>query len=77
MAEDLVCGMEVDERQASFTSTYEGRTYYFCSRQCQMEFDQDPHRYVGELSEIEIERPNFQSPSTAPGRQREDMGPLR
>ncbi len=46
MAKDPVCGMQVDEKQAAHTSTYEGRTYYFCAAGCKQAFDQDPGKYV-------------------------------
>jgi YHS domain-containing protein len=49
MAKDVVCGMNVDERQASakdLTSSYQGQTYYFCSGRCKEQFDQEPRRYA-------------------------------
>ena len=45
-AKDPVCGMTVDRRAGKPTSTYEGRTYYFCSEGCKAKFDADPERYV-------------------------------
>lgn len=47
MANDPVCGMEIDERKAAGTSAYHGRTYSFCSGGCKDAFDRDPERYVG------------------------------
>lgn len=46
-AKDPVCGMMVDEANAAATSTHEGTTYYFCSKDCKEEFDQDPASYAG------------------------------
>jgi YHS domain-containing protein len=49
MAQDLVCGMQVDEQQAKakgLTSEYEGQTYYFCAKGCKTEFDTHPEQYV-------------------------------
>ena len=46
MATDPVCGMSVDERTASATATYEGRTYYFCSGICQVKFEGAPFLYI-------------------------------
>jgi YHS domain-containing protein len=43
---DPVCGMEVDAERAQLTSDYEGVTYYFCSRGCKLDFDEDPARYL-------------------------------
>lgn len=48
MARDPVCGMQVDERHATGTSEYKGKTYYFCSRGCKVAFDQNPRAYAGE-----------------------------
>ncbi len=39
MAKDPVCGMEVDEPKAGFTTTYKAKTYYFCSQSCKTKFD--------------------------------------
>ena len=47
MAIDPVCGMEVDEKDNSYTSTFEGRTFYFCSSDCRDEFDEAPEDYLG------------------------------
>ncbi len=46
MERDVICGMWV-EQTTSFKSEFEGQTYYFCSADCQQEFDDDPERYVG------------------------------
>ena len=48
MAIDPVCGMEVEEKSAKDNSSYNGRTYYFCSADCREEFDESPEEYVGE-----------------------------
>jgi len=46
MAKDPVCGMEVDEKKASATSEYEGKTYYFCAPGCKKAFDENPEKYL-------------------------------
>jgi len=46
VAKDPVCGMDVDERKASATSEYRGRTYYFCSKGCKTAFDKDPEKFA-------------------------------
>lgn len=33
-------------KDARFTSSYNGTTYYFCSQGCKDQFDQDPERYM-------------------------------
>jgi xanthine dehydrogenase accessory factor len=43
---DPVCGMTVDVADAHHRTTYEGRTYYFCSPGCLGSFEADPDRYA-------------------------------
>ena len=46
MAEDLVCGMQVDEKASAGKSEYQGKTYYFCSPGCKAAFDKAPEKYL-------------------------------
>ncbi|HLN45986.1 MAG: YHS domain-containing protein [Chloroflexota bacterium] len=46
MAKDPVCGMIVDEKDASLKSDYMGKTYYFCAPSCKETFDEDPTKYI-------------------------------
>lgn len=46
MAEDLVCGMEVEE--GKICSEYKGKTYCFCTEMCKKTFDENPDNYVKE-----------------------------
>lgn len=41
MAKDPVCGMDVDERDAEFTTHLEHETFYFCSKACKESFELD------------------------------------
>jgi len=43
---DPVCGMDVDGKTARYTSSYKGKTYYFCSEICRRTFDNSPSRYA-------------------------------
>jgi Cu+-exporting ATPase len=43
---DPVCGMTIDEKDAAATSTYQGKTYHFCSAKCKEKFDKEPASYV-------------------------------
>lgn len=43
---DPVCGMMVDEKSAAGTSDYKGKRYYFCSKDCKTEFDENPEDYA-------------------------------
>ncbi len=48
VTKDPVCGMEVEPAQAAGHSIYRKRTYYFCSIECQEQFDKDPVRFAYE-----------------------------
>jgi len=49
MAKDYVCGMEVNEESPSAVSMYQGKKYYFCSRDCKEKFDKIPEFYLNPL----------------------------
>ncbi|NHV07072.1 MAG: YHS domain-containing protein [Thaumarchaeota archaeon] len=51
MARDPVCKMEVDESKTQWKTTYEGKTYYFCSEDCLKSFESNPQKYVEETHE--------------------------
>ena len=42
LVEDPVCGMRIPKEKAVARSTYEGKTYYFCSKTCQEKFKKNP-----------------------------------
>jgi RND family efflux transporter MFP subunit len=47
---DPVCGMAVDQggsKGAGLTSDYRGKTYFFCTKECKLEFDKSPQQYTG------------------------------
>lgn len=46
MSKDPVCGMNVEERTAAATSTFNGATYFFCAPGCKRLFDRDPTLFV-------------------------------
>lgn len=46
IAQDPVCHMEVDPRTAKYKSEYRGQNYYFCSRMCLKEFENEPQRRI-------------------------------
>ena len=47
-AVDPVCGARVDEARAAGKTGYAGEIFYFCSRDCQIRFEEDPGRYLGQ-----------------------------
>jgi Cu(I)/Ag(I) efflux system membrane fusion protein len=51
MSTDPSCGMLTSEekaRESGLTSVSQGKTYYFCSRECKENFDKSPHNFKGE-----------------------------
>jgi P-type Cu+ transporter len=46
MAQDPVCGMDVQPEQAAGQSEYQGHTFYFCCPVCKERFDKEPQRYA-------------------------------
>jgi Cu+-exporting ATPase len=45
---DPVCGMSVEENDATGTSQFEGRTYFFCNPSCKTAFDENPRKFLAE-----------------------------
>lgn len=43
---DPVCGMTIDPASAAGSSRYNGETYHFCSRGCEIKFDAAPGQYA-------------------------------
>lgn len=51
---DPVCGMKVDPKTAKGgKSTFEHHDYYFCSPNCKMKFDANPHAYIHSVGKVE------------------------
>ncbi len=64
---DPVCQMVIDDKDAVATSTYQGKTYYFCSMPCKDNFDRDPNAFIGEgVREERKEVPKDSSVYTCP-----------
>jgi len=45
VAEDPICRMKVAEAEAKYTTTYDGKKFYFCSAACKQQFDRNPTKY--------------------------------
>lgn len=43
---DPVCGMNIDPKKAVATTTYNGKSYYFCSGNEKNEFEKNPEKYA-------------------------------
>jgi YHS domain-containing protein len=47
-AVDPVCERTIDQKQAAAKTQYAGQTYYFCSKDCQKEFEARPAAFIGQ-----------------------------
>lgn len=43
---DPICGMTIDPATAAGSATFNGETYHFCSRSCEVKFDAAPAQYA-------------------------------
>lgn len=43
---DPVCGMSIESEKAHASEAHQGRTYYFCSAQCQRSFKAEPQKFA-------------------------------
>ncbi len=57
MPSDPVCRIDLDEQNAIATSEYQGRIYWFCTHTCKESFDEDPERFVKDISIKAPKRP--------------------
>ncbi len=46
MTTDPVCGKQVEEENAMHQVDFRGRTFYFCSAECEEVFETDPAPYA-------------------------------
>jgi YHS domain-containing protein len=46
MNKDPVCGMEIKDISNAEKTEYEGKTYYFCTTLCKIQFEQEPEKFV-------------------------------
>lgn len=51
MAKDPICGMEIDEKKAVFSSKYKGKMFYFCAKGCKAAFDKEPEKALSRPKE--------------------------
>jgi YHS domain-containing protein len=47
---DPVCRMDLDDQNAVASSDYQGKVYWFCAHTCKEAFDEDPERYLRDIS---------------------------
>jgi len=43
---DPVCGMEVTDTSNAESYEYKGKTYYFCTTLCKIQFEHNPKKYI-------------------------------
>lgn len=46
---DPVCKMTIEESEAAATSSYRGKTYFFCSTSCRDKFGNNPEAFIAEV----------------------------
>jgi len=46
VAVDPICRMNVTENDAKYTSTHDGKKFYFCSAACKQQFDKNPQKHA-------------------------------
>ena len=51
---DPVCGMDVDKETTPFRFEHNGTTYYFCSRGCMLDFEENPDKFLDPNYEPEV-----------------------
>ena len=47
---DPVCGEEIPADDAAYSAMYNDDTYYFCSLDCQLDFEDAPDKYAGDYA---------------------------
>lgn len=45
---DPVCGTVIDQDRAAGKVDYAGETFYFCSSDCRVKFQEDPGSFLGQ-----------------------------
>ncbi len=82
MRKDPVCGAQVDGKNASSTSDYQGQKYSFCGNECKEKFDKSPERYAQSKQQSGSGQPSHQqggqqskSPSGQPWGQQSEKRP--
>lgn len=45
---DPVCGVAIDPDRAAGKLDYAGETFYFCSTDCRVRFQEDPGLFIGQ-----------------------------
>ena len=51
MQTDPVCKMQVDSDKSQNKSSYEGKTYAFCSSSCKDKFEKNPAHYTQAMAD--------------------------
>jgi Cu+-exporting ATPase len=54
---DVICHMDIVPATAAGTSEHQGTTYYFCSRGCKLDFDDDPEAALKAEAEYDHDQP--------------------
>ncbi len=65
---DPVCGMTVSPERAANVVEYDGRKFYFCSKNCAERFRQNPRQFIGSGEQlVDVASPGHPQASAPPG----------
>ncbi|OFZ19434.1 MAG: copper-translocating P-type ATPase [Bdellovibrionales bacterium RBG_16_40_8] len=53
---DPVCGMNVNSGSAKGQTTFEKKTFFFCSTKCKEKFDQNPDKYINQTIPLVMDK---------------------
>ena len=57
MPSDPVCRIDLDEQNAIASSEFQGKIYWFCTHTCKEAFEEDPERFIKDISIKAPKRP--------------------
>jgi YHS domain-containing protein len=46
--------MDLDDQNAVASSDYQGKVYWFCAHTCKQAFEEDPERYLRDISSTHL-----------------------
>jgi Cu2+-exporting ATPase len=56
LSTDPVCGMRVKPEEAYSSIEHDGYIIYFCSKDCEEEFQKNPHKYISKIKDTKTEK---------------------
>jgi YHS domain-containing protein len=56
MVQDPVCGMEIKDTPKAISLIHKGKTFFFCTDLCKIQFEQNPEKYIKKSDDKNITR---------------------